>query len=207
MHLKAENHLKKVDKKLKALINCVGPCTLNPQQRMTPYQSLIRAVVFQQLHGKAAQTILDRFIALFPKRRFPKPEEVLSVSPTAMRKAGLSKAKSLAIKDIAKKTIDGVVPTSKAIRKLSDEEIIERLTSIRGVGLWTVQMMLIFKLGRLDVMPASDYGVQKGFSLTFRKPHPKPKELLESTEHWSPYRSIGAWYMWRAVDLASKKLK
>ena len=204
MHTKAQRYLSKSDKKLAALIERAGPCTLSRTDTISPYQSLVRSVVYQQLHGKAAATILGRLLDLFPTTRFPKPEQILALKPSAMRKVGLSQAKMLAIRDIAQKTSDRLVPGSKAINKLSDQEIIDRLTSIRGVGIWTVQMMLIFKLGRLDVLPATDYGVQKGFSLTYKRPHPSPKQLLEFGQRWEPYRSIAAWYMWRATDALKK---
>ena len=202
MHIKAQRHLSKSDKKLAALIQRAGPCTLVTTERISPYQSLVRSVVYQQLHGKAAATILARLLALFPNGKFPKPEQILALRPSSMRKVGLSNAKMLAIRDIALKTSEGLVPSSSVISKLSDQEIIDRLTSIRGVGIWTVQMMLIFKLGRLDVLPATDFGVQKGFSITYKRPHPTPKQLLAYGERWQPYRSIASWYMWRATDAA-----
>lgn len=200
MYAKAQRYLSNSDKKLAALIQRSGPCKIVNSESITPYQSLVRSVVYQQLHGKAAATILGRFLELFPKSKFPKPEQILALKPSTMRAVGLSQAKMLAIRDIALKTSEGLVPGSKAIVKLSDQEIIDRLTAIRGVGIWTVQMMLIFKLGRLDVLPATDFGVQKGFSITYKKPHPTPKQLMEFGERWQPYRSIASWYMWRATD-------
>lgn len=202
IHKNAERKLSKCDPILARIIKEVGACTLEPDEKVSPYESLLRSIVYQQLHGKAAATILGRFLEQFSKRRFPKPEEVLHMDPAVMRSCGLSASKSLAIKDLALKTIEGVVPTSRKINLLSDEEIIERLTQIRGVGIWTVQMMLMFKLGRLDVIPHTDFGVQKGFSIAYAKAHPTPKELLAFSEIWRPYRSIASWYMWRVVDVS-----
>jgi DNA-3-methyladenine glycosylase II len=195
-------HLCRADKALARLIKKVGPCKMKPHSRRTPFVALVTAVTFQQLNGTAARTILKRFLALYPGKRFPTPEDVLATPEERMRAAGLSRAKTAAIKDIAAKTIEGIVPGSRAITKLSNEEIIERLTSVRGVGPWTVEMLLMFTLGRLDVLPATDYGVRKGFALTFGwKDLPTPKELLEYGERWRPHRSTAAWYLWRALEL------
>ena len=156
----------------------------------------------QQLNGTAATTILRRVIALYPHRRFPQPEDLLETPDEHLRGAGLSRAKTASIKDIAAKTIDGVVPTKRAITKLSDAEIIERLTAIRGVGPWTVEMLLMFTLGRPDVLPVTDFGVRKGFALTYGLSElPAPRDLLDHGERWRPHRTTAAWYLWRAVDL------
>jgi DNA-3-methyladenine glycosylase II len=145
---------------------------------------------------------LKRFLALYPGKRFPAPEDVLATPEELMRGAGLSRAKTAAIKDLAAKTVEGIVPTSREILKLTNEEIIERLTRVRGVGPWTVEMLLMFTLGRFDVLPSTDYGVRKGFAVTFgRKDLPTPKELLEYGERWRPHRSTAAWYLWRALEL------
>lgn len=194
-------HLSKADKTLGRLIRRVGPCTLTPEKNCTPFQSLVQSVAYQQLTGKAAATILGRVKALFPTQRFPEPEDLIRISDDELRAAGLSRAKIAAVKDIATKTLEGVVPSMRVIRKLSDEAIIERLTTIRGVGQWTVEMLLIFRLGRPDVLPATDYGVRKGFALTYKLDDlPSPKELMVFGELWRPYRSTAAWYMWRALD-------
>jgi 3-methyladenine DNA glycosylase/8-oxoguanine DNA glycosylase len=183
------------------LIAKVGPCTLAPRKRRSPFESLVRSVVYQQLNGTAAATILGRVKALYPNRRFPTPQEILATPDERLRGAGLSRAKTAAIKDIAAKTISGVVPTARAILGMSDAEILERLTSVRGVGPWTVEMLLIFTLGRADVLPVTDYGVRKGFALTYkRKELPAPRELLEYGEKWRPHRTTAAWYLWRALD-------
>jgi DNA-3-methyladenine glycosylase II len=202
MSPEAIEHLCRSDKTFARLIKKVGPCKLKPHGRRTPFVALVTAVTHQQLNGRAAQTILKRFLALYPGKRFPLPEDVLATPDDRMRTAGLSRAKVAAIKDIAAKTVEGVVPNSRTIAKLSNEEIIERLTSVRGVGPWTVEMLLMFTLGRLDVLPSTDYGVRKGFAVTFGwKDLPTPKELLEYGERWRPHRTTAAWYLWRALEL------
>jgi len=175
---------------------------------MQPWQTLVRSVAFQQLNGNAAQTIFNRFLALFPKTKFPTPQQIVRATDEKLRSAGLSRAKAAAIKDIAAKTIAGVVPDRRNITKLSDAEIIERLTTIRGVGPWTVEMLLMFTLGRPDVLPVTDYGVRNGFAVVHgMKEFPPPKELLAYGERWRPYRSAAAWYLWRAADRAKEKAK
>jgi DNA-3-methyladenine glycosylase II len=198
----AVEHLCRSDKMLARLIKKVGPCTMKIRNRRTPFAALVSAVTYQQLNGTAAETILKRFLALYPGKRFPTPEDVLDTPEELMRAAGLSRAKTAAIKDIAAKTIEGIVPTSREILKLTNEEIVERLTSVRGVGPWTVEMLLMFTLGRLDVLPSTDYGVRKGFAVTFGwRDLPTPKELLAYGERWRPHRSTAAWYLWRALEL------
>jgi len=153
------------------------------------------------LNGTAAATILGRVKALYPGRPFPTPQDLLDTPDERLRGAGLSRAKIAAIKDIAAKTIEGIVPTSRIIARMENAVIIERLTTIRGVGPWTVEMLLMFTLGRMDVLPVTDYGVRKGFQLLYELDElPTPKELLAHGEKWKPYRSIAAWYLWRAVD-------
>nr|UXE45813.1 putative bifunctional transcriptional activator/DNA repair enzyme AlkA [uncultured bacterium] len=194
--------LARSDKILARLIRKVGPCTLIPKNHRSPFQALVQSVAYQQLNGAAAGTIFKRFKALYPGRRFPRPEDVLATPDELMRKAGLSRAKTAAIKDIASKTLEGIVPTSGSIVNMTDAEILERLTTVRGVGPWTVEMLLIFTLGRPDVLPATDYGVRKGFALTYGlKSLPEPKQLLAHGERWRPHRSTAAWYFWRALEL------
>ena len=202
MNAEALRRLSAADPVMRRLIREYGPCTLVPEKRRPPFQSLVQAVAHQQLHGRAAETILHRFKQLFPGRRFPRPEDLASVSDAALRGAGFSRAKVAALRDIAAQTRAGVVPTARQIAGLSDEAIIARLTQVRGVGRWTVEMLLIFQLGRPDVLPADDFGVRNGFRLAYGlKGMPRPKALLKYAERWKPYRSAGAWYMWRAVDL------
>ena len=206
MNAAALKHLSAVDPVMRQLIREVGPCKLEPESRRSPFQSLIQAVAHQQLNGTAANTILTRFIKLFPGRKFPKPEDLANVTDEQIRACGFSFAKIKAIRDIAEKTLSGVVPTSRAIVKLSDDEIIARLTEVRGVGRWTVEMLLIFQLGREDVLPADDFGVRNGFRLAYKKREmPKPKDLLKFGACWRPHATTAAWYLWRAVDLARKK--
>jgi DNA-3-methyladenine glycosylase II len=200
MNQEAINYLSKVDKKLGSLIKRIGPCTLRPRNRQSPYESLIEAVVYQQLSGKAASAILGRFKRLYPGKRFPTPPNVLDTHAEILRSVGLSRAKVEAIRDICTKTIAGMVPSGRAIRKMNDAEIMQRLTAIRGVGQWTVEMLLIFKLGRADVLPATDFGIRKAFALTFdRKDLPTPKELAAYGENWKPFRTTAAWYLWRSL--------
>jgi 3-methyladenine DNA glycosylase/8-oxoguanine DNA glycosylase len=202
MYQQAIEHLSKVDPVMARLIAQVGACRLKRQHRQSPFEALVEAVAHQQLTGKAAQTILGRVKALHPRTPFPSPDDILSTPDAALRAAGLSRAKAAAIKDISAKTIDGVVPTARVLARLQDNEIVERLISLRGVGRWTVEMLLIFKLGRLDVLPVDDYGVRKGFARTYRKRDlPKPAALLAHGERWRPYRSVASWYLWRSLDL------
>jgi DNA-3-methyladenine glycosylase II len=185
------------------VIRKVGPVNVIPPRGVTPYRSLVRAVAYQQLTGKAANTILGRVLALYPGKKFPAPEELLKTPDRKLRAAGFSWAKVRAVKDIAAKTIEGVIPaTNRALLRLSDEEIIERLTSVRGVGPWTVEMMLISTLGRPDVWPVTDFGVRKGLMLIYKlKAMPTVKEAVAYGERWRPHRSAAAWYLWRACDL------
>jgi DNA-3-methyladenine glycosylase II len=199
----ALQHLRRADKILARVIQRVGPCPIAPRRGVTPYQALVKSVTYQQLNGTAAETIFRRMLALFPGTKFPAPEDIVAMTDEKMRSAGLSRAKTAAIKDIAAKTIDGVVPTRRAITKMSDAEIVERLTAIRGVGPWTVEMLLMFTLGRPDVLPATDYGVRSGFALVYGlKELPSPKDVLAQGECWRPYRSVASWYFWRALDTA-----
>ncbi len=203
MHEKAIKHLRRADRKLSRVIDRTAPCRIRPDRKQSPFEALVEAVAHQQLTGKAAQTILGRVKVLHPHRDFPTPEDLLDTPDDKLRAAGLSRAKVAAVKDIAARTLDGTVPAARVMSRMSDSEIIERLTTIRGVGQWTVEMLLIFKLGRLDVLPANDYGVRKGFSLTYRLDElPSSGELLAYGERWRPYRSVASWYLWRSVELA-----
>jgi DNA-3-methyladenine glycosylase II len=201
----AISHLSKRCKVMRRLIRTIGPCTLAPETNRSPFQSLVSAVAHQQLNGTAAETILRRFRGLFPGKRFPSAAQIADVSDDALRACGFSWAKIAALRDIAAKTLDGTVPGSRAIRALPDEEIIERLTAVRGVGRWTVEMLLIFKLGRPDVLPVDDFGVRNGCRIAFGLDElPKPKELLALGERWRPHGTTAAWYLWRAADAAKQ---
>ncbi|HEU0038941.1 MAG TPA: DNA-3-methyladenine glycosylase [Verrucomicrobiae bacterium] len=202
MTSEAVQHLVRSDKILARIIRQVGPCQLTPKKRRSPFEALVQSVAHQQLNGTAANTILRRVIALYPHRRFPLPEDLLRTPDEHLRGAGLSRAKTASLKDIAAKTIQGVVPTARRIAKMSDAEILERLTTVRGVGPWTVEMLLMFTLGRPDVLPVTDYGVRKGFALAYGLSElPTPRELLNHGEKWRPHRTTAAWYLWRAVEL------
>jgi DNA-3-methyladenine glycosylase II len=207
----ALKHLAAVDPVMKKLIIEIGPCKLEHESRRSPFQSLVQAVAHQQLNGKAAENILGRFKKLFGGKKFPAPEDLANVSDNQLRACGFSFSKIAAIRDIAAKALDGTIPSSRAIAKLSDEEIIERLTEARGVGRWTVEMLLIFQLGREDVLPADDFGVRNGFRIAYKKREmPKPKALLAFGKKWRPHGTTAAWYLWRAADaakVASKKKK
>ncbi|WP_026442356.1 DNA-3-methyladenine glycosylase family protein [Pseudacidobacterium ailaaui] len=202
--------LSAADPKLGLLIQRAGPFALRLKSQHSPFEALLESIIFQQLHGKAAAAILKRLLTLFGEVH-PSPEHLLTASDDMLRLAGLSASKMKALRDLAAKTLDGTVPTLAAIRRMSDEEIVERLTQVRGIGVWTVQMLLIFRLGRPDVFPVTDYGVRKGFALTFNR-LPKnrpfdatmlalPKEMLRRAEKWRPWRSVASWYLWRACDL------
>ncbi len=196
-------HLRKNCPVMRRLIRVHAPCLIVPDTRRSPFEALVRAVAHQQLHGKAAETILGRFRALFATARFPKAQQLADVTDDALRACGFSRAKTAAIRDIAEKTLSGVVPASRAIARMSDDEIIARLTTVRGVGRWTVEMLLIFKLGRPDVLPADDFGVRNGLRVAFKLPAlPTPKEVLAVGERWRPHATTAAWYLWRAADAA-----
>src|SRR5271168_4414626 len=201
-------HLAERDEQLKGLIAETLPFEVDIAEGQTPYDALLESICHQSISGKAAATIFGRVKALGSNGRAPTPEEMLRIRKPALRKAGLSGAKILAMKDLAKKTIEGVVPTLEQAQKMSDEELVERLVSVRGIGAWTVEMFLIFRLGRPDVLPIHDYGVQKGFALTYgKKEIPKPRELAAFGERWRPYRTVASWYMWRAVEHYGKTRK
>ena len=187
------------------LIRSVGPFTLMPRSRRSPFESLARAIAYQQLHDKAAESILKRFIELSPRRRFPKPDELLAMKSMAIRKAGFSRPKIAALRDLAAKTLDGTVPTNRVIQSLDDDAIVERLIAVRGIGRWTVEMLLIFQLGRPDILPVDDFGVRNGFRIVYGlREMPRPKEVLRFGERWKPYRTAASWYLWRAADRAKQ---
>jgi DNA-3-methyladenine glycosylase II len=211
--------LTRADAKLARLIRRAGPFTLSLATAQSPFEALTESIVYQQLHWRAASAIHNRLIeSFYPThgRRHFAAEHLLEAPNEQLRKAGLSHNKSLALRDLAAKTIDGTVPTLARIRRMSDEEIIEHLTQVRGVGRWTVEMFLIFRLGRPDVFPVTDYGVRRGFALTFGRLRPEdkvtPADLPKSSEmnkrsaRWEPWRSVASWYLWRACDLASGEI-
>jgi DNA-3-methyladenine glycosylase II len=210
-------HLSAADPKLARLIDRAGPFTMRLASQQSPFEALTESIIYQQLHGKAAAAIHARLIAGFQPMPtltpvHPTPQQILDAPTPELRAAGLSANKTLALRDLAAKTLDNTVPTLIRIRRMSDQAIIDHLTQVRGIGKWTVEMFLIFRLGRPDIFPTSDYGVRKGFALTFQnlKPTtkvtpdllPKPDVMERRAKKWQPYRSVASWYLWRACDLA-----
>ncbi|HVR60392.1 MAG TPA: DNA-3-methyladenine glycosylase [Polyangia bacterium] len=198
-------HLRTADPVLARLIDRVGPFAINRDHDGTIFSALLRSIVYQQLSGKAAATILGRVQGLF--RGGVTPEKILRASDDKLRGAGLSRSKVLAVRDLARRTKAGELPTLEQILLMEDEAIVESLTTVRGIGRWTAEMLLIFRLGRPDVLPVDDYGVRKGFALAFRKRAlPTREQLAKHGARWKPYRSVASWYLWRALDPAAAKL-
>jgi DNA-3-methyladenine glycosylase II len=203
-------HLKSRDPKLGGLIDRVGAFTLHLDKWPSPFESLLESIIYQQLHGKAAATIHRRVCEYYGGD--PSPKALIDTPDEVLRAAGVSGNKTKALKDLAAKTLDGTVPSHAAIKKMSDADIVERLTEVRGIGPWTVEMLLIFRMGRPDVLPVTDYGVRKGYALTFMrvpkaralaaKDLPKPDVVFKRGQRWAPFRSVASWYLWRACDLA-----
>jgi DNA-3-methyladenine glycosylase II len=212
----ALEQLAMADAKMGSLIERVGPFALRVKSSHSPFEALLEAILYQQLHANAAKAILGRLMALFGDLH-PRPEQLLAAPDDALRAAGLSQGKLLALRDLAAKTLDGTVPSLALIRRLTDEEIIERLSRVRGIGTWTAEMLLIFRLGRPDVFPMTDYGIRKGYLLTFGKIKagkpitadmlPKPEAMLRRAARWKPWRSVASWYLWRACQLPDKSKK
>src|SRR5437667_9265282 len=202
---KAIDHVARTDPRFAALIGRSRRFDVIANELVRPFDALAESIAYQQLSGKAAATIWGRVRALYPKRKWLDPALVLKTPDETLRACGLSRSKTAALKDLAAKTIDGTVPSGRALLRLSDDEIIARLTQVRGIGRWTVEMLLLFDLGRPDVWPVDDYGVRKGFAKTFgRRKLPAPKQLMKIGEKWRPYRSVAAWYFWRALDQPEK---
>ncbi len=197
-----ETLLARSDPLLRRLIRVHGPCRLSPNWRRSPYESLVRAIMYQQLNGKAAATIMGRFIGLFPGSRFPAPNLVLARTDEQLRSAGLSRQKLGYIRDVAAKAQEGTIPTHRrGLMSREDEDLIEAFTRVKGVGRWTVEMVLMFSLGRLDVLPVGDFGVRAGYTKSKNlNTMITPKELALIGQRWAPYRSIAAWYLWRATE-------
>jgi DNA-3-methyladenine glycosylase II len=195
-------HLGTVDPVMKRLIAAAGPFAIETREAHSPFESLVRAIAHQQLNGKAAQSILNRFVSTCGRGVFPDPDSLLALEDQALRAAGFSFSKIAALRDLATKTLSGVVPVRAQLHALSDLEIIERLTAVRGIGRWTVEMLLMFQMRRPDVLPVDDFGVRQGFRLAYGlKKMPAPKVLALYGARWAPHRSAAAWYLWRAVDL------
>jgi len=201
----AVRHLSSVDATLGRLIKRAGAFKMELRRMHNPFEALARNIIYQQLHGNAAAVIHGRVLALSGKRKL-QPQDILDASEDSLRGAGLSGAKLAALRDLATKTLDGTVPTLARLRRMSDEEIIAHLTQVRGIGRWTVEMLLMSRLGRPDVLPVGDFAVRKGFQLTYNLAEmPKPKALEEYGERWRPFRSVASWYMWQAVGLDRQK--
>jgi len=199
----ALRHLCDRDEQLKHLIAETAAFQIDVEDAQSPYEVLLESIAYQSISGKAAATIFGRIKALGANGRPPTPEKMVKIPTAKLRKAGLSGAKAAAMKDLAKKALAGIVPTHEEALRLSDEELVRRLVSVRGIGAWTVEMFLIFRLGRPDVLPIHDLGVKKGWSVAYGKKHmPTPKELLKFGERWRPYRTVASWYMWRAFERA-----
>jgi len=210
-HAQAVNALVAADARLGELIARVGACRLACRPAETPFEALLEAVIHQQLAANAASAIQTRVRALFPGG-VPTPAGLVRLSEEQLRGAGLSRAKLASLKDLATRSLDGEIPGFEVLEHIEDEAIIEQLTRVRGIGRWTVEMLLIFRLGRPDVLPATDYGVRKGFALAYharrrskkaRAALPTPTEVLAHGQRWRPYRSVATWYLWRSLDAAS----
>jgi 3-methyladenine DNA glycosylase/8-oxoguanine DNA glycosylase len=201
-HLAAVRHLRASDARMLTLIERVGRYRLPLDRHAHPMDSLLSSIVYQQLNGTAAGAILERVKRQIGGGKFPSADQLLAASDEALRATGLSRQKIAAVRDLAAKTQAGIVPGWSAIQDLDDEAIVRRLTEVRGVGVWTVHMLLMFRLGRPDVLPTLDFGVQLGYQLAYGKRRmPKPKELAKAGEKWRPYRSVASWYLWQAVRL------
>jgi 3-methyladenine DNA glycosylase/8-oxoguanine DNA glycosylase len=190
------------DPVLARVIDAVGPFRMEFKKAPGLFGALAESIVYQQLTGKAAATIFGRVRALCPG---PTAERLLSVSDAKLRGAGLSRAKLLSLRDLARKTGDGTIPTLAQVQRMDDAAIVECLTEVRGIGRWTAEMLLIFFLGRPDVLPVDDYGIRKGFAVAFRKRDlPERAEIEKRGARWAPYRTVASWYLWRAAESARK---
>ena len=199
---KAVDHLRQSDSRMASLLAVAGDFTLEPPRVKAPFPSLLRAIVYQQLSGKAAGTIHRRVLELFPGRAHPSPAAFLEMDEERLRGAGLSRNKLLAARDLATRVEQGEVPALARLRRMEDEAVIEALLPVRGVGRWTVEMFLIFTLGRADILPVDDLGVRKGFVRLYGgKVDAAAEPLREQAEAWRPYRSVASWYLWRAAEL------
>ena len=202
----AAAHLRASHERMAGLIDIVGPCELAVHNAQ-PFQALAQSIVYQQLNGSAASTILGRVIDIYAPKAFPAPEDLLATDDARLRAAGLSRGKILAMKSLAQHAIDGIVPSRAEALRMPSEALIERLTQVRGIGRWTVEMFLIFGLGRPDVWPVLDFGVRKGLGMTFRKrAMPTPKQAVPFARKFAPWASVAAWYFWRACEVEPERL-
>ncbi len=197
----ASQHLASVDRDWEQLINQVGPCEIDYKPEREPFEALINAIAHQQLHARAAEAILKRFTALFPNSRFPSPENLLSINDAQLRQCGFSKTKAHSIVGVAKQAASGTVPSRKDALLMSDDELINRLICLKGVGRWTIEMILIYCLERPDILPVDDFGVREGWRiLKSLDKQLTPKKMALAGLAWKPYRTTATWYLWRAVD-------
>ncbi len=194
-------HLRASDAELGALIDRIGPFAMEMKAADSLFEAMLRSIVYQQLHGKAAATIHGRVLAELDRHGGPTPEALTKATDAALRGAGLSGNKLLAVRDLSLKCREGTVPSLKDARRLADEELVTRLTEVRGIGPWTVHMLLIFYLGRPDVMPTGDFAIRLGFKRLYRKrKDPTPEAIVKHARRWQPYRSVASWYLWRSLD-------
>jgi 3-methyladenine DNA glycosylase/8-oxoguanine DNA glycosylase len=204
----ALDHLRDADPALGRLIDTVGPFRMQIRRAPSIFIALAEAIVYQQLHAKAAASIFARLRALYPRaHEAPTAAQILKTSDAKLRGAGLSQSKLLSLRDLARRDASGEIPHLAAINRLENEAIIEKLTQVRGIGQWTVEMLLIFRLGRPDVLPLDDFGVRKGFGFAFKKNRgmPTKEEMEKRGRRWQPYRSVASWYLWRAADIATQR--
>jgi len=202
-HRRAITHLRKADPRLSAVIDVVGPCTFEPAEHLAHFTAISRSIVFQQLSGKAATTIYNRFAALFPDET-PTAHALLDASDEQLRSVGLSRQKIGYLRDFSARVVAGQVPID-TLHELSDDEIIAALVSVKGIGRWTAQMFLMFRLGRPDVLPDLDLGIQKGVQRAYRmRKLPTPKRVVEVGAKWAPYRTVASWYLWRSLDATAE---
>ncbi|MCO1620802.1 MULTISPECIES: DNA-3-methyladenine glycosylase [Pseudomonas] len=195
----ATQHLAALDPDWSRHIAAIGPCLHQATPGREPYEALVRAIAYQQLHARAAEAILGRLLALFPANDFPQPEQLLSVTPETLRACGFSASKLVTVQGIAQATLEGLVPTREQALALADEALIERLVALRGVGRWTVEMLLIYSLGRSDILPVDDFGVREGYRrLKGLEKAPTPAQMRSLGGAWRPFRTVAAWYLWRA---------
>jgi 3-methyladenine DNA glycosylase/8-oxoguanine DNA glycosylase len=194
-------HLRASDVDLAALIERIGPFALELKAADSLFEAMLRSIIYQQLHGKAAATIHARVLVVLEKHGGANPDALAQASDAELRGAGLSGNKLLAVRDLSLKCREGTVPSLKESHRLADDELVERLTAVRGIGPWTVHMLLIFYLGRPDVMPTGDFAIRLGFKKLYRKrKDPTPEAIVKHARRWQPYRSIASWYLWRSLD-------
>lgn len=195
----ATQHLAALDPDWSRHIAAIGPCLHQATPGREPYEALVRAIAYQQLHARAAEAILGRLLALFPADDFPQPEQLLAVTPETLRACGFSASKLETVQGIAQATLEGLVPTREQALTMADEALIERLVALRGVGRWTVEMLLIYSLGRSDILPVDDFGVREGYRrLKGLEKAPTPAQMRSLGGAWRPFRTVAAWYLWRA---------